>query len=131
MGRECETLDNGESLWRAGPVLADQFSAAAVQDKSESQSDQDRIVELTRDWNEVRDKVDGQHQVPEHQDEGELADARNAIVHQESPEENEAIGNEARQRARFTPTPNDAQGEHDARVDAKEHHERKEDRAYG
>ena len=80
VGRECETLDNGKSRWRAGPVLADQVSAAAAQDKPESQGNQDRVIELARDRDEVGNHVDGQCQVPEHQDEGELADSRNAIV---------------------------------------------------
>ena len=63
-----ETLDNGKSLRRAGPVLADQLLAAAVQDEPESQGDQDRVVKLARNGDEVRDQVDRQRQIAEHQD---------------------------------------------------------------
>lgn len=115
--REGETLNNDKSLWRAGPVLVDQLSTAAVQDEPESQGDQDRVVELTRNRDEVGDQVDRQRQVAEHQDERELAESRHAIVDEESPEEDEAIGNEARHRSCLTSTADDEQGEDDARVE--------------
>jgi hypothetical protein len=116
--REGETLDNGKSLWRAGPVLGDQLSTAAVQDESESQGDQDRVVKLARDRDEVRDQVDRQRQVAEHQGDRDLADPWHAIIGEESPEEDEAIGNEARHRSRLTSAADHKQGEDDARVES-------------
>lgn len=100
-GREGETLDNSKSLRWAGPVLIDQLSTAAVQDEPEGQGDQDRVIKLTSHRDEVRDQVDRQRQIAEHQGESELAGARHATVGEESPEEDETIGNEARQRSRL------------------------------
>ncbi|HWM63423.1 MAG TPA: hypothetical protein VNP96_05470 [Solirubrobacterales bacterium] len=101
-------------------MLVDQLSAAAVQDKPKSQGDQDRVVKLARNRDEVRDQVDRQRQIAEHQDERELADSRHATVGKESPEEDEAIGNEARQRSRLAATAQDEQGQDDARVESEE-----------
>lgn len=120
IGRPCEAPDDLEPLWRAGPVLIEQLRAAAAQDESQGQSDQDRVVKLAGDGDEVRDQVDRQHQVAEHQDKRQLADSRHAIVDEESPEEDETIGNEAHHRSRLAASAQDDQGQYDARVESQE-----------
>ena len=96
-------------------------SAAAAQDEPESQSDQDRVVKLARNRDEVGDQVDRQRQVAEHQDERELAGSRHAIIGEESPEEDEAIGNEARECPRLAVTVQGNQGQDDGRVESEEY----------
>ncbi len=66
--------------------------------------DHDRVVELSRNWDEVRYEVKREGEVAGKGDQEELAAAWNARLPSEACDEDDAIGNEGRECAGFSAT---------------------------
>jgi hypothetical protein len=81
--------------------------------------DENRVVKLARNRDEIWDQVDWQRQVPEQENERDLARARDAIIGKQASKKDEAIGNEPAIAPRFAVTANDEQGEDDDRVEGR------------
>jgi len=57
---------------------------------------QDRVVELARDWDEIRDEIKREHEVWNQQRNRDLRTPRNTWVPEKPLEQDDAVGNEAR-----------------------------------
>src|SRR4051812_12639336 len=98
-------------------MFLEQLPARRAQDPAQDHRDDDRVVELPRDRNEVRDDVDGQCEVADQRSDQQLAAARDARVAEDPVEEHHAVGDEAGERACvFAASVNDEPG-HEHRVD--------------
>lgn len=131
MRSEGEPPDHRVALWWPGPVLVEQRPSAAAQHEAQNERCEDRVVQLPRDRDDVRNEVEGHRQIAGQENEGKLAGARHAVVGVEASKEDEAIGNEARQRARFATTPDGEKNKNDDRVKSEERCEGCEDKACG
>ena len=67
-----QSQDQGKRLFRTRPELAQHWFAARPDEVAEDECDDDRIVELSGYWNEVRDEVKGQHEVSDDADQQQL-----------------------------------------------------------
>jgi len=102
-------------------VFGQQPLTATAQDKAQYECDENRVVKLAPNRDEIWNQVDWQRQVPEQENERDLARARDAIIGKQASKEDEAIGNETRDCPRFAATANGEQGEDDDRVEGEEH----------
>ena len=75
-------------------MLVQNVRAAAAEHGAEDESDEDGVVELTRDGDEVGYEVEGEREVGDQSRDEQLAPARDPPVGQETAEENDAVGNE-------------------------------------
>jgi hypothetical protein len=77
-------------------VLTQQARAGAPQQPSEHERDQDRVVQLTRDRDEVGHEVERKREVDEREHGRGLPDDRNPRIAQQALEQDRAVRHEAR-----------------------------------
>jgi hypothetical protein len=105
---------------RAGPVLLDDLRTRAADDAAKHKRDKHGIVELACDRDEVRDEIEREQQVRDERDEQQLVATAYPVVGEQSPKEDDAVGNEACDRACVLATPEKDEHENEAGVG--EHH---------
>jgi hypothetical protein len=80
-------------------VLANERLAPAAEEASENERDEYDVVELTGDRNKVRHEIDREREVAREHDEQRLLPARHTRVVEQSAAEDDAVWDEARERA--------------------------------
>lgn len=89
-----------------------QLRAAGAKDRSENESDEDRVVELPGDRDEVGDEVNRRREVANQRAEQQLAAAWDTVVGEQAPKENDAVGDEPGEGACvLAPTGGDERGD--------------------
>jgi hypothetical protein len=86
-------------------VLLDHLESAAAEDRSQRQGDDDGVVELTGDWDEVRNHIEGKREVSQQGDDEGPVPARHAGVAEQAPEQDDAVRDESGERARVCAPP--------------------------
>jgi hypothetical protein len=89
-----ESKDQGQRLFRARPELPDQLLTPRPDEPAQHERDDDRVVELSCDWDEVGNEVDWQCQVADAREQEELAATGDARVAGEPADKNDAVGDE-------------------------------------
>ena len=80
-------------------MLAHQRRAAVAKETAKHERDDDGVIELARDGNEVRNEVERKREVAGQRDEQDLLAARYPRVTEKPAAKNNAVGNEAGERA--------------------------------
>ena len=91
--------DHPQRRLGAGPGHAEHLDASAARQQAQGERQQDRIVGDADDRKEVRDQVDRQRQVCEHEPQSHAPRQGDAAVAGEAPDQHQAIGDEARDGA--------------------------------
>ena len=85
-----------------------------MDDETERQAQQNRVIELTDAWQEIGHQIDRQGEITEDKEEDRSPRPGNASVAGQSTDEDDAVGNEARQRTGvLTPAGGDQGGDGD------------------
>jgi len=100
-----ELEDQRQRRTRARPVLLDHLESAAAEDRSQRQGDDDGVVELTGDWDEVRNHIEGKREVSQQGDDEGPVPARHAGVAEQAPEQDDAVRDESGERSRVCAPP--------------------------
>jgi hypothetical protein len=119
LGRESK--DESERFLGAGPVLADEWFAAAAKEAAENEGDDDGIVELARDRDEVGYEVKREREVGGKRDQQSLLPPRHARVAEQPATEDHAVGDESGERAGGLATPSAEQHNDEEDADEDEH----------
>jgi hypothetical protein len=101
-------------------VLLDDVPAGAAEDAAKYERDEHGIVELACDRDEVRDEIEREQQVRDERGEQQLVTTAHPVVGEQSPEEHDTVGDEARDRACVLSPPEEQKRENEAGVG--EHH---------
>src|SRR4051794_30845668 len=121
---------HGEGGGWPAPVALDQRAIAAHQ-PAEDDRDQQRVVELTRDRDEVRDEVDRGGEVRGREDERDLLAARDRRVPGEPGKQQRAVGDEAGNGTRLAGAPSCKERGDEDRVERDRGQRDPEPRAHG
>lgn len=97
-------------------MLSDQATPGAPQHRAQHNEDEDRVVELARDGDEVRDEVKRECQVGDQPGQQELARPRDPVLSEQALEQNNAVGNEAGDRPSVGSPPDHEQGDHEEQI---------------
>src|SRR4051812_46167171 len=84
---------------RAGPRVAHELDAAAANDHTQGEAEQDRVVELADPGQEVGDQVDRQGEITQDTEEKRATRARDSPISGQPRDEDEAVQDEARESA--------------------------------
>jgi len=98
-------------------VLPDEAGPARAQQRARDGRDEDGVVELPGDRDEVGDEVDRDGEVGDEREEEQFAAARHASIAEQPAKEDEAVGDEAGDRARVAPTSGHQQPGHECGVE--------------
>jgi hypothetical protein len=101
-------------------VLPQEARAGALEEAPHNERHEDRVVELARDRDEVRDQVERHREINEREPRRQLPARRDAPVGKEPLEEDGAVGNEPSESADVPPARADGQGNQERRVYARE-----------
>src|SRR5581483_2421675 len=110
--RACQPQDQCEGPFRSRPELADERLAAGAEDVAKHERDDDRVVELPGDRDEVGNEVEGQREVADEREQKQLVPARDARVVREPGDEDDAVGDEGRERAGIASPARDDERDH-------------------
>jgi hypothetical protein len=107
-------------------VLSDQWLAAPAQEAAEDERDDHDVVELTGDGDEVRREIEGEREVARQRNEQRLLTTRHARVTEQSAAEDDAVWDEAGERAGALAPAGDDEREDDRDVKEEEDADRDE-----
>ena len=93
-------------------MLAQELRLGSPDDVAENERDEDRVVELAHDRDEVRDEVERQGDVGDRETDKDSAPPGHTPVSEQAREEDEAVGDEPRERpdAPLAPRPRSGRG---------------------
>src|SRR5205085_10516654 len=102
---------------RPGPGLLDDLTTGTTREVGEGRRDEDRVVELSRDRDEVRHEVERYGEVDEQERECDLRPPRHARVAEEPAEQDDAVGDERGRLAGVLPASGDEEREDEGEPD--------------
>ena len=119
-----ESQDHGKRLLRTGPEFAQHRLAACSDEVTKDECDDDRVVELSCHWDEVRHEVEWQAEVDDEGDQQELASSWHAGIAYESRHQHDAVGDERGESTCVFATPANHQPGEEQAVERKDDPER-------
>src|SRR5262249_60778138 len=97
--------DQRERRLRSRPGVAHPLRAAAANHEPQRKAEDDSVVQLTDSWEEVRDQVERQGEIAEHDEEDGTATRGDSLVAGQSRDQHRAIRDEPGERARILAAP--------------------------
>jgi hypothetical protein len=98
-------------------MLTQQARASTTQGQSQDEGDDDRVVELSRDGDEIRHEVDRHRQVTDQHGDHDLSRARYARIPEKPSKQHDAVRDEPGESACVCPAAGQHEREHEGRVD--------------
>jgi hypothetical protein len=91
-----QTEHDAQPALRPGPQILDDVAARRARDKGDRKRNQNRVVELSRDGNEVRHQVERHQQIRDEESKYHLRSPRDSVVSKQTLEEHDAVREKAR-----------------------------------